>query len=126
MGDIVLWKYCAWLALFSSPAIPIVFAWRRLLSGGRARTSMDLVRLSIATVSLCWFDAAIIDVRCLGSLYGDSHYAIIGGNWIGVLVSALTAFVFSGSSMTRTLRLATAFACVLLVLEWSWIGLVDR
>lgn len=125
MGGTILWKYCAWMALFSSPALPLAFAWRRLFCSG-ARSFLDLALASVATVSLCWFDAAVMNIRFLGSLYGNSHYAIIGGNWIAVLVCGVVSFAFSRSAPARAQRIATGFACLLLFAEWSFLGIANR
>ncbi|HUA92634.1 MAG TPA: hypothetical protein VL991_08715 [Terracidiphilus sp.] len=124
MGGTILWKYCAWMALFSSPAVPLAFAWLRLARG--ARNALDLVLTAVATVSLCWFDAAVMNIRFLGSLYGISHYAIIGGNWIAVLVCGVVSFAFSRSVSARAQRIATGVACLLLFAEWSFLGIANR
>jgi hypothetical protein len=124
MGGTILWKYCAWMALFSSPAVPLAFAWRRLACG--ARNALDLVLTAAATLSLCWFDAAVVNIRFLGALYGSSHYAIIGGNWIAVLVCGVVSFAFSRSAPARAQRIATGLACLLLFVEWSFLGIANR
>ena len=81
---------------------------------------------AVATLSLCWFDAAVMNIRFLGSLYSNSHYAIIGGNWIAVLASGVVSFAFSRSAPVRAQRIATGFACVLLFAEWSFLGIANR
>jgi hypothetical protein len=123
MDGVILWKYCAWMALFSSPALPLAFAWRRLACGS-ARSVLDLVLTAAPTVSLCWFDAAVVNIRFLGSLYGNSHYAIIAGNWGAVLICGVVSFAFSRSA--RAQRIATGLACLLLFVEWTFLGFANR
>jgi hypothetical protein len=126
MADVLLWKYCAWLALFSSPAVPLAFAWRRLLSGGRPRRFTALFAAAIASVSLIWFDAAMANYRFLGPLYGRLHYGITGGNLLAVFVCGVYSAIASISPVARAPRLATALACIALSLEWTFLGIANR
>lgn len=127
MGDTIVWKFCAWLALFSSPAIPLAFAWRRLFTGCRARGFFGtLLPAAVASVSLLWFDAAIADYRSLGPLYGMSHYAITGGNLAAVLLCGLFCFVTSFRSGAKAARLAICLACLALAVEWTHLGIAYR
>ncbi len=126
MGDTILWKYCAWLALFSFPAVPLAFAWRRLFTGDRAHKSGALIAAAVASVSLLWFDAAIADYRFVGPLYGISHYAVTGGNLAAVLICVLFCFFTSFRPGARAARLAICFACLMLAVEWTELGIAYR
>ena len=126
MGDTILWRYCAWLALFASPAIPIVFAWRRLPRDRGAGKAGSLNDLSVAAISLLWFLAAAANFRFVGPLYGMAHYAITGGNLAAVLVCAVFCLVTSYAPAARAARIATALACLGLAVEWTLLGIAYR
>jgi len=126
MADVILWKYCAWLALFSSPAVPLAIAWHRWLSGIRPRSFAALLPVAIASISLVWFDAAMADYRFLGPLYGNLHDAIIGGNLLTVLVCGWFSVRRRSAAIAGAPRMATALACMLLTLEWTFLGIADR
>ncbi len=126
MGESILWKYWLGWALFSSPAIPIAFAWRWLLHGRRAATAAGVLPLSLATLSAIWFDAVLANWRFLGPLYGWLHYAIIGGNLVADLLAAFFSFLFNFSPLARRQRWAAALACLMLALEWGRMGVINR
>lgn len=127
MGDSIVWKYCAWLALFSSPAIPLALAWRWLFRGGRSRGFVGtLVPVAVASVSLLWFDAAIANYRFVGSLYGVSHYVITGGNLAAMLLCTLFCLVTSFRSGAKAARVAICLASAVLVIEWTHLGIAYR
>ena len=126
MSDIILWKYCAWFALFASPAIPLAFAWRSILKTEPPRRLGVLVPLAIASFSVIWFVAATMDFHFIGPLYGRLHYAITGGNLGAVLLCALWSLVMSFRRGTRAARLVTALACVMLAVEWTLLGIAYR
>jgi hypothetical protein len=126
MGDTILWKYCAWLALFSSPAIPLIFAWRRLVSDRSARGFIQPVPLSIATISLLWFDAAAANLSFLGPSDGSLHHAITGGNLLAMLVCAAISLGCSFFRKARAQRIATGLACLMLAVEWTFFGITYR
>lgn len=126
MGGTILWKYCAWLALFSSPSVPLIFAWRSLLNGDRSRRLVTLIPATVASLSLLWFDAAIADYRFVGPFYGMLHYAVTGGNVVATLACALFCVVTSFRRGARAARLATALACLMLAAEWKHLGIAYR
>jgi hypothetical protein len=126
MGGVIIWKYCAWLALFSSPAAPLAVAWRRLLKEDRRWKFRALLPTTIASVSLLWFDAAVMNYRLLGPLYGWLHYAVTGGNLLAVLVCGLVSLALSSASGVRAHCNATAVACLLLTVEWIFLGIANR
>lgn len=126
MNDIILWKYCAWLALFSSPAIPLAFAWRSLLKTERPRRLDVLIPTAIASFSLIWFVAATMNFRFIGPLYGMLHYGVTGGNLGAVSLCALLCIIMSFRRGPRIVRLATAFACLMLAVEWALLGIANR
>jgi hypothetical protein len=126
MGDTILWKYCAWLALFSSPAIPLLFAARALLRGDSSHRLGTLVPTAIAGASLLWFDAAMADYRFVGPLHGFFRYVITGGNLGTVLLCALFCLITSFRRGARAARLATALACLMLAAEWTRLGIIFR
>jgi hypothetical protein len=126
MGGVILWKYCAWLALFSSPAIPLIFAWRSFFIGDRSHRLGTLIPTAIASVSLLWFDAAMADYRFVGPLYGFLRYAVTGGNLGVVLLCALFCVVTSFRRRARAVRLATGLACLMLAAEWTRLGIIFR
>ena len=126
MGDTILWKYCAWLALFSSPAIPLVFTWRSLLKGDRLYRLGTLTPAAIASLSLLWFDAAMADYRFVGPLHGFFRYAVTGGNLCVMLLCGLFCLATSFRRAPRTARLATAIACLMLAAEWTRLGIIFR
>jgi hypothetical protein len=126
MGGIVLWKYCAGLALFSSPAIPLAFAWRWLLKGDHPRKLGALIPTAIASFSLIWFDAAVANFRFVGPIYGLLRYAITGGNLGAALLCALFCLIMSFRRGARLARLATCFACLMLAAEWGLLGIAYR
>ena len=126
MGGIIVWKYCAWLALFSSPAIPLVFAWRWLLAGDCLRRLDTLVPAAVASFSLMWFDAAVADYRFVGPIYGLLRYAVTGGNLVANLLCALFCLILSFRRGARRARLVTCFACLMLAAEWGLLGIAYR
>jgi len=126
MGDTILWKYCAWLALFSSPVLPLAFAWRRLVSDRNAGRAIHLAPLSIATISLAWFDAAAANLSFLGPIDGSLHHAITGGNLSAVLACALISVVASFFRNARAQWIATGLACLMLAVEWTFFGITYR
>jgi hypothetical protein len=127
MGGVILWKYCAWLALFSSPAIPLACAWRGLLKGtAGARMLGTLIPAVIASVSLLWFDAAMANYRFFGPLHGMLRYVITSGNLLAALACALFCLVTGFRRSARAARFATALACLMLAAEWARLGIVYR
>ena len=126
MGESVAWKYWLWWALFSSPAVPIAFAWLRVRADVRARMRIDVGPLLVATASVLWLDAAVVNWWFLGPLYGMAHYAIVGGNLLADFVSMLMSGLASISPVARAQRLATGLACLMLSIEWAAIGIVNR
>jgi hypothetical protein len=126
MGESILWKYWLWWALFSSPAVPLAFAWLRLRADVRARMRIDGLTLLIATASVLWLDAAVANWWFLGPLYGRAHYAIIGGNLAADFVAMLVSVLASISPVARAQRLATGLACLMLSAEWAMIGIINR
>jgi hypothetical protein len=126
MGGSIAWKYWLWWALFSSPAVPIAFAWLRLRADVRARMRIDALTLLVATVSVLWLDAVVANWRFLGPLYGRVHYTIIGGNLLAVFLCMLISFFASISPVARAQRLATGLACLMLSVEWAMLGIVNR
>jgi hypothetical protein len=126
VGGSILWKYWLWWALFSSPAVPLAFAWRRLRADVRAGTRIDGLTLLAATASVLWLDAAVANWWFVGPLYGRAHYAIIGGNLAADFVAMLISFFASISPVARAQRLATGLACLMLSAEWAMIGIVNR
>ncbi|MGB6742582.1 MAG: hypothetical protein WBE38_02910 [Terracidiphilus sp.] len=126
MGGVILWKYCAWLALFSSPAIPLAFAWRWLLKDARLRKPGTLVPAAIASLSLVWFDAAVANYRFVGPLYSRVRYVVTGGNLGLALLCALFCLVTSFFAGARAARIVTALACLLLAVEWALLGIAYR
>jgi len=126
MGEIILWKYCAWLALFASPAIPLALAWRAVLKPGHPRRSATLVAGTVACFSLLWFVAATMDYRFIGPLYGVFHYFITAGNLITVIVCGLFCLVTSIRGIPRAARLLIGFACFMLAVEWALLGIANR
>lgn len=126
MGGVILWKYCAWLALFSSPVVPLAFAWRWLLKDARLRKPGTLVPAAIASFSLVWFDAAVANYRFVGPIYSSLRYVVTGGNLGFALVCALFCLVTSFFAGARAARIATALACLLLAVEWALLGIAYR
>jgi hypothetical protein len=126
MGGSIAWKYWLWWALFSSPAVPIAFAWQRVRADVRARMPIDGLTLLVATASVLWLDAVVANWRFLGPLYGRAHYAIIGGNLAADFVATLVSVLASISPVARAQRLATGLACLMLSAEWAMIGIVSR
>ncbi len=126
MGDSIPWKYWLVWALFSSPAIPIAYAGRRLWTRSRRATLIDVLPLSVATLSVIWMDAAAADWRFLAPAHTWLHYAILGGNLVAVFLCLLVSLLSSFSRVTRTPRLATALACLMLTVEWGWMGIINR
>jgi hypothetical protein len=126
MGDTILWKYFAWLALFSSPAAPLAVAWRALLKGERRRRMGTLIPATAASASLIWFVAATMNFRFVGPLYGVLHYAVTGGNLGVVLMCALFCLATGFHRGWRAARLATCLACLMLAVEWTWLGIAYR
>jgi hypothetical protein len=126
MGGVILWKYCAWLALFSSPAVPLIFAWRWLLKDDRLRKPGTLIPAAFASLSLVWFDAAVANYRFVGPIYSRLRYVVTGGNLGLALVCALFCLVTSFFAGGRAVRIATALACLLLSVEWALLGIAYR
>jgi len=126
MGGTILWKFWLVWALFASPAVPIVFAWRRMRKDVRARTAWDVVPLVIATISTLWFDAAVANWSFVGQGSADLRHVLIGGNLIAAFVCAAVVFLMSFSPVARGQRLAVGLACLMLMAEWSFLGIVDR
>jgi hypothetical protein len=126
MGDTILWKYFAWLALFLSPAAPLIVAWRALLKGQRPGWTGTLIPAAAASVSLIWFVAATMNFRFVGPLYGFVHYAITGGNLGVVLMCALFCLATGFGRSWRAARLATCLACLMLAVEWTLLGIAYR
>jgi hypothetical protein len=125
MGDTILWKYCAWFVLFSSPAIPLAFAWRSLLTGDRPRRLGTLIPTAVASFSILWFDAAVVNFRFVGPLYGRLHYAITGGNLLSAVLCGLFCLV-TGFRRGVRVRLVTCLACLMLAVEWALLGIAYR
>ncbi len=126
MGGVILWKYCAWLAIFASPAIPLAVAWRLLLKGERPRRLSVVVPTAVASFSVLWFVAATLNFRFIGPLYGMLHYAITGGNLGAVCLCALFCLILSFRRGPRAARLITALACAMLAVEWALMGIAYR
>lgn len=126
MGGVILWKYCALLALSSSPAIPLALAWRWLLKGAAPRKPGGLIPAAIATFSLIWFDTAMNNYRFFGPLQGIFHNAVTGGNLLAVLVCAVFCLFTWFWRRAGAARLATAVACLMLAAEWARLGIVYR
>jgi len=126
MSDIILWKYCAWLALYASPAIPLAIAWRSALNAERPRRLGTLIPAAIASLSLAWFVAATVNFRFVGPLYGIVHYFITGGNLGAVLLCALFSLVAGLRRPPRGTRLLTCLACLMLSAEWTLLGIAYR
>jgi hypothetical protein len=126
MNDIIWWKYCAWFALFASPAIPLAFAWRSYLNSGRPRRPGVLIPIAVASFSLIWFVAATMNFRFIGPLYGMLHYAVTGGNLGTVSLCALWSLIMIFRRGMRAARIATALACLMLAVEWTLIGIAYR
>jgi Na+/proline symporter len=123
MADTIQWKYWMWLAIFSSPLVPIAIAGRWWLSEDPARRRTgSLIPLLVAIISLFWFIGAIVDWSFLGPLYSDLRYAIAGGNLIAVLLSSFVSF----RSKARVQGVATGIACLMISLEWLFIGVANR
>ncbi|HVU48984.1 MAG TPA: hypothetical protein VHD85_22855 [Terracidiphilus sp.] len=126
MSNIILWKYCAWLALFSSPAVPLFFAWRLLLRSERSNRLGTLILVVIASLSLIWFVAATMNYRFTGPLSGTLHYFITAGNLIAAIVCAVFCLVTSYRRGQRAARLLTCLACLMLAVEWTLLGIAYR
>jgi hypothetical protein len=126
VGDTIVWKYCAWLALFSSPAIPIAYAWRKFALDRSARRIVHLAPLSIATISMLWFDAAAANLSFLGPSDGSLRHAIIGGNLLAVLACAAVSLLSLFFRNARAQRIATGLACLMLAVEWAFFGIAYR
>jgi|HubBroStandDraft_5_1064220.scaffolds.fasta_scaffold1101892_1 hypothetical protein len=126
MGGSIAWKYWLWWALYSSPAVPLAFAWHRLRADVRTRMRVDGLALLVATLSVLWLDAVVANWRFLGPLFGRTHYAIIGGNLLAAFLCMLISFFASISPVARARRLATGLACLMLSVEWAMIGIVNR
>jgi hypothetical protein len=127
MGGSIFWKYWLWWALIASPAVPIVFAWRRVRLDLRARMKIDVIPLALASASSLWMDAAVANWRFLGPLgVGRIHLVLIGGNFFLVMASCLISFFSSISPIARAQRVATGVACLLLCAEWAFLGIVAR
>jgi len=126
MSDIILWKYCAWLALFASPAIPLAMAWRAALKAESPRRPGTLIPAAVASLSLIWFVAATINFRFVGPLYGIVHYFITGGNLGAVLLCALFCLVAGLRRPPRSARFLTCLACLMLSVEWTLLGIAYR
>lgn len=126
MGGVILWKYYALLALFSSPAIPLALAWRSLLKAAAPRKPGGLIPAAIASLSLIWFDTAMINYRFFGPLQGMFHLSVTGGNLLAVLVCAVFCLVTAFRRRARAGRLATAVTCLMLAAEWARLGIVYR
>ena len=126
MGDVIVWKYCAWFALYAFPAIPLAFAWRSLQKSERPRGLSTLVPAAIASFSLAWFIAAVMNYRFIGPLYSRLHYAVTGGNLGAVLLCALFCLIMSFRRGPRAARLLICSACLILAAEWTRIGIAYR
>ena len=125
MGGTILWKYCAWFALFSSPAVPLAFAWRWLLKGGCPRRLGTLIPTAIASFSILWFDAAVVNYRFVGPFYGRLHYAITGGNLLSAVLCGVFCLV-TGFRRGARIRFVTLLACLMLAVEWALLGIAYR
>jgi len=126
VGGIILWKYCALLALFSSPAIPLALAWRWLLNAAAPRKLGGLIPLTLGSLSLIWFDTAMNNYRFFGPLQGMFHYAVTGGNLLAMVACAAFCLATGFRRGSRAVRLTTAVACLLLAAEWGRLGIVYR
>jgi hypothetical protein len=126
VGGVIVWKYCALLALFSSPAIPLAVAWRWLVKSAAQRRLGGLIPAAVATFSLLWFDTAMNNYRFFGPLQGLFHYTVTGGNLLAVLACSVFCLATGFRRGLRIPRLATAVACLMLAAEWSRLGIVYR
>ena len=126
MGDSILWKYWLVWALLASPALPLAYAWRRLKASPRVATLVDILPLSIASLSTIWFDAAVANWWFIGPLYSRLHYVLIGGNLIADFLCAAISLLLCVSPRTRAQRLAVCLACLMLSLEWAMMGIINR
>jgi hypothetical protein len=126
MGGIIIWKYCALLALSSSPVVPLALAWSRLRKDDHPRKFYAFIPIVIVSLSLLWFDAAIMNYRFLGPLYGELHYAITGGNLLVVLVCGLVSLLSAIRKGAWVARVATTLASLMIAAEWIFLGITNR
>jgi hypothetical protein len=126
MSDTVVWKYGAWLALISSPLLPIAFAWQRRLADRRAHSVGAFAPLFVVTLSSFWVDAVAADWSFLGSPDGNFRFAIVGGNLIAVLLAGFAWNRLNGFRLPSAERIAVGVACLLLIVEWLLVGVVVR
>jgi hypothetical protein len=124
MSDVIWWKYFAWLALFASPAVPMMIAW--ILLSKLKRTPGMVASVAVSLLSLVWFVAATMNFSFAGPLYGLLHYAIAAGNLIAMLVCSVFCIFVSVRSGPRAATLLMALGNLMLAMEWTWLGIAYR
>jgi hypothetical protein len=87
--------YWQWSALFLSPALPLAFSWTRILKTHPIRLSQKWTAPIVATASLGWLTFGLAYPGVLGPDYSQMRGEILACNFLGTLLIAALALLYS-------------------------------
>jgi hypothetical protein len=107
-----------WSFLYLFPAIPLGMAWRELIVNSHERRAINLLPLTVGTISLLWIAVALTTESVLGADYSSTRGAIILGNLIATVAGFLFTLILSFFRTARLLSILTSFGCLVLAFVW--------
>jgi hypothetical protein len=92
--------------------------WWKLTHSQNQTARRTWILLTVATASLFWLLLGSLFPSLWGAYYGHLRFAVIDGNFLGMLI----ATVFS---VLRNQRFWTGAGCLMLALIWAFVAAIN-
>ena len=111
--------YLILLAFCLLPVLPITLSWIETVRGKRKLDSVQIIFLTLVSVSFTWIVLALVSPLMLGPIHSSARHLMISCNFLLMTLVAIAAFI-RNKGITGAVLAASVTALV-----WGYIAIIN-